>query len=147
MGDMTDFLTENSWQQADIEHIIRRSGGGSTNLPQHLIEEVMPGPLERARPLARHAKQGKAFGTAPQEHLQQTVAAGRMARGGVADGHYQFGDYTRGLVSGLAAGASTASCSKAPARLPTTTFEDDFEGQDLDSTADMLRLSTGNQPL
>jgi len=136
---VSGFLTENIWHQADINRILRRSSEDEPkNLPQKISEDIMPGPLERAKPLARE----KPF--APKKYLDQTAAAGRVARGGVADGQYKFGDYSYGLWSNL----SAPSCVRAPQRLATANFDEDLEDQDLDSEADRQRLAQGNhQPL
>jgi len=53
---MTDFLTKDSWHQTDINRLMRQSGGERKNLAQKISEGDMPGPVERAQPLARVAK-------------------------------------------------------------------------------------------
>jgi len=120
--EMTEFLTLNKWQEEDIARLMRKSGETTLNLPKQLGEQTMSGPLERARPLA-----SKPLASKPHHHVKKTVEVGRQARGGTADGHYQFGDYTRGLVSTVTAAASS-SCRQPPARLATWKFEEEPEG-------------------
>jgi len=111
---MTNFLSESMWHETDLFKI-RRQSGDFVNLPQQFGEEIMSGPLERAKPLTKQR----------QAHIQNTVGKGKEFRGASSDGHYKFGDYSRGLVATLQAATSTASCMKPPARGETTHFEED----------------------